>query len=59
MTINVPIPATYSAPTPPGEPGAGWWKVSYSMGGSSSSNSFDVTTWQVEIRGNPVHLLVP
>lgn len=59
VTINVPIPTTYSAPTPPGEPGAGWWKVSYSMGGSSSSNSFDVTTWQVEIRGNPVHLLVP
>jgi hypothetical protein len=59
VTIQIPIPATYTAPQPPGEPGPGWWKIRYTMGGSSSQNAFDLTTWQVEIRGNPVHLVVP
>ena len=28
------------------------------MGGNSSDNpAFDLTTWQVELRGNPVHLV--
>jgi Flp pilus assembly protein TadG len=59
LTIEVRIPATYTAPTPPSEPGPGWWKIKYTMGGSSSTTSTDVTTWQVSIRGNPVHLVLP
>ena len=37
---------------------AGWWRIRYNMG-SGSGNAFDLTTWQVGIRGNPVHLVVP
>jgi hypothetical protein len=59
VTIEVPIPATYTAPTPPGETEPGWWKIKYTIGGSSSDTSFDITTWQVAIRGNPVHLVLP
>ena len=59
VTIEVPIPATYIAPTPPGESEPGWWKIRYTIGGTSSDTSFDVTTWQVSIRGNPVHLVLP
>ncbi len=59
LTIVIPLPATYSAPTPPGETEPGWWKIRYNMSGSSSTSSFDLTTWQVSIRGNPVHLIVP
>jgi Flp pilus assembly protein TadG len=58
VTIDVAIPADYTAPTPPGEPGAGWWKIKYAMG-SGSVSAFDLTTWQVNILGNPVHLVVP
>lgn len=59
VTIEIPIPVTYSAPTPPGETEPGWWKIQYVMTGSSGDTSFDVTTWQVAIRGNPVHLVLP
>ena len=60
VTIQVAIPATYTAPTPPGETGPGWWKIRYNMGGTAASTpAFDVTTWQVTIRGNPVHLVLP
>jgi hypothetical protein len=59
VTIEVPIPATYSAPIAPGEMEPGWWKIRYVIGGSSGDTSFDVTTWQVTIRGNPVHLVLP
>src|SRR6266550_647730 len=55
VTISVPIPATYTAPTPPGEPGAGWWKIEYNTAGTGQ----DITTWEVNIRGNPVHLITP
>ena len=58
VTITVRIPAAYAAPTPPGETGAGWWKIKYTMGAGTNSSS-DVTTWQVQIRGNPVHLVLP
>ena len=59
LTIDIALPTTYSAPNDPvsGEPG--WWKIRYTMGGSSSSFSTDLTTWQVNIRGNPVHLVLP
>ncbi len=58
VTIVIPIPVGYTAPQPPGESQPGWWKIRYNMG-SGSSASVDVTTWQVEIRGNPVHLVLP
>ena len=59
VTIEIPIPISYTAPTPPGETEPGWWKIAYTMSGSSSDTSLDVTTWQVAIRGNPVHLVLP
>jgi hypothetical protein len=55
LTIRVPIPMSYTAPTPPGEPGPGWWKIQYATLGSSA----DITTWSINIEGNPVHLVVP
>jgi hypothetical protein len=58
VTILIPIPTTYTAPTPPGEAEPGWWKIRYNMG-SGSASAFDLTTWQVAIRGNPVHLILP
>ena len=59
LTIEVDLPANYTAPNDPvsGEPG--WWKIRYNMSGSASSFSTDLTTWQVNIRGNPVHLVLP
>jgi len=59
LTITIVLPATYSAPQPPGEPGPGWWKIKYNMSGSSSDTAFDLTTWKVALLGNPVHLVVP
>ncbi|TMG35426.1 MAG: hypothetical protein E6H94_08600 [Chloroflexi bacterium] len=55
VTISVPIPTSYTAPTPPGEPGPGWWKIEYITSGTGQ----DVTTWEVNVRGNPVHLITP
>ena len=55
VTISVPIASNYTAPTPPGEPGPGWWKIEYGTLGTGQ----DITTWQVNIRGNPVHLITP
>ena len=51
-----PCPTTYgsSGLTPPGETQAGWWKIEYQVSGGN-----DTTTWQVAIRGSPVHLVVP
>jgi hypothetical protein len=55
LTILISLPSTYSAPTPPLEPGPGWWKVEYQVTGAGN----DTATWSVTIRGNPVHLIVP
>jgi hypothetical protein len=52
ITIQIPIPTTYTAPQ------SGWWKIKYNMTGSGA-NATDITTWQVQIRGNPVHLILP
>jgi hypothetical protein len=58
LTISVPIPAGYTAPVstldPPGV-GGGWWKIEYDTLGTGQ----DITTWQINIRGNPVHLITP
>jgi Putative Flp pilus-assembly TadE/G-like len=53
LTIQIHIPVGYTAPQD------GWWKISYIMQGSSNTNATDITTWQVAIRGNPVHLVQP
>src|SRR2546425_1341750 len=55
VTLLVQIPPSYTAPTPPGDPGPGWWKVEYVTGASG----VDATTWEVNVRGNPVHLITP
>lgn len=55
MTINVTLATNYAAPTPPGEPGPGWFKIEFQTAGSG----VDVATWEVNIRGNPVHLVTP
>jgi hypothetical protein len=58
VTLTIPLPKTYTAPLPPGEPAGtqgGWWKIRYSF----DSTTTDTTTWQASIRGNPVHLVLP
>jgi Flp pilus assembly protein TadG len=58
VTLTVPLPKTYAAPLPPGEPTGtlgGWWKIRYTFDNVTT----DTTTWQVSIRGNPVHLVLP
>ncbi len=52
ITIEIPIPTTYTAAQ------SGWWKIRYNMTGSGSTAT-DITTWEVQIRGNPVHLVLP
>ena len=59
LTIEVALPANYDAPVDPVSGERGWWKIKYTMGGSSSDYSTDLTTWAVNIRGNPVHLVLP
>ena len=58
MQISIPLPANYGngGLTPSGVPNseAGWWKIEYTVGGGN-----DTTTWNVSIRGNPVHLILP
>jgi hypothetical protein len=60
LTISIVVPSNYTAPLPTSDTIAtegGWWKIRYTMGGSTSNYSTDMTTWQVAIRGNPVHLV--
>jgi hypothetical protein len=62
LSIQIAIPSTYSAPHPSADlvtSEGGWWKIRYTMGGIATSFSTDLTTWQVDIRGNPVHLVLP
>ena len=61
LTIEIALPVNYSAPLPSNDSVAtegGWWKIRYNMSGSTSSNSTDMTTWQVNLRGSPVHLVL-
>ena len=57
ITIDIVLPTNYAAPTPPGEPGPGWFKIEYDLSGGGGGN--DTATWSVNIRGNPVHLVTP
>ncbi len=50
LVIQAVIPDNYQADQ------LGWWKIKYTMTGNGTSN--DVTTWKVQILGNPVHLIV-
>jgi hypothetical protein len=59
------LPANWSAPIPPADAltppqgvEGGWFRIQYAMGGGSD-NATDLTTWKVEVRGNPVHLITP
>ncbi len=59
------LPENWTAPvptpdglTPTGGQGGGWFRIRYNMG-SGSQPSTDLTTWTVEVRGNPVHLITP
>jgi len=51
LTISIPLPTTYGSS---GLWQNGWWQIEYDV---SSGN--DTTTWQVNVIGNPVHLVVP
>lgn len=63
LQITIKLPASYgsgctkgdpSCLLPKGESQPGWWKIEYTVSGGN-----DTTTWMVNLRGNPVHLLVP
>ena len=56
ITIEIPLPADYGVGglDPNGLGEDGWWLVEYDVRAGN-----DTTTWEVEIRGNPVHLKVP
>ena len=61
LSIEIPLPSDYDAPRPATEDPSvegGWWKIRYVMGNESAPPAFDLTTWQVELRGNPVHLVL-
>ncbi len=50
--ISIPLPASYGAG---GLWQGGWWQIQY----ITPNGGNDTTTWQVNIQGNPVHLVVP
>ena len=58
VTIDTSIPSNYGGTTQTA-PDNGWWMIEYDMGGSSSDSASDLTSWQVNVVGNPVHLVVP
>jgi Flp pilus assembly protein TadG len=62
LTMEVVLPNGYDAPHPSSDTvttEGGWWKIRYTMSGTSTDFSTDVTTWTATIRGSPVHLVVP
>ncbi len=56
VSILVTLPTTYGAPIHADGTSSlvnqGWWKIKYTVNIGN-----DTTTWQVAIRGNPVHLI--
>jgi Flp pilus assembly protein TadG len=58
ITITIDLPPTYGSIglDPPGDltDEEGWWRIEYNI-----AQANDTTTWQVTIRGNPVHLVLP
>jgi hypothetical protein len=55
LTIDIPLPTNYGTGglDPDGLGEEGWWKVEYDVRAGN-----DTTTWEVQIRGNPVHLVL-
>lgn len=57
ITISVPLGSGYGQGTddltPAGESEPGWWKIEYSIDRGGN----DTTTWEVNLKGNPVHLV--
>lgn len=51
ISIMITLPSTYGDSSHPLSHN-GWWKIKYTV-----SLANDTTTWQVSIRGNPVHLI--
>lgn len=49
LTITIPLAIDYAADQD------GWWKIRYNMTGTGQAT--DITTWQVALLGNPVHLV--
>ena len=58
ITITVQLPTTYGEHglNPSGDitDEDGWWLIEYEL-----ENGNDTTTWSVDIKGNPVHLVLP
>jgi hypothetical protein len=59
ISIELQLPADYTAPVDPVSGERGWWKIEYEMGGQPDQFSTDLTTWNIQMRGNPVHLVIP
>ena len=62
LTITIVLPNTYDAPHPSSDTvtnEGGWWKIRYIMSGVATEFSTDLTTWQVQVKGSPVHLVIP
>lgn len=62
LTITVAVPTGYTAPRPSSDvttSEGGWWKIRYTMGAGASPTDVatDVATWEVAVRGSPVHLV--
>ena len=55
VTVEIPLDFAYAtaALDPDGLGEDGWWKVEYDVRAAN-----DTTTWEVEINGNPVHLVM-
>jgi hypothetical protein len=51
VTITIALPTSYGSTSNP-LLHSGWWKIRYTV-----SKGGDTTTWEVSIRGNPVHLV--
>jgi len=61
LTLTIVLPNGYDAPHPSSDTvtdEGGWWKIRYNMSGSATEFSTDLTTWQVSVKGSPVHLVV-
>lgn len=58
VTITIDLPKDYGKTglNPPGDIADedGWWLIEYNI---TAAN--DTTTWELSIRGNPVHLIIP
>jgi hypothetical protein len=59
LRICFQLPDNYSAPLDPTFHQPGWWRISYTMGSGNGAPATDLTTWEVNVRGNPVHLVLP